>query len=54
MKYAITFRQDGLERPNFEFESQIECAKAWFRRHAGNVSCNYLGEIYNLIQTDRG
>lgn len=37
MKYAITFRDEGIEDPAFEFETPEEAAEAWFARHAGNT-----------------
>ena len=39
MKFAITFRDDGIEDPNFEFENKEAAASAWFDRHADNTSC---------------
>lgn len=38
MKYAITYRDESIEEPNFEFSTQEAAAAAWFQRHAKNVS----------------
>lgn len=38
MKYAITYKQEGVEKPNFEFSSPSEASKAFFMRHVGNTS----------------
>lgn len=55
MKYAITFKDDSIEEPNFKFESKEAAAKAWFDRHADNTSSLDMiivdqdGDIYTAI-----
>ena len=38
MKYAIKYKQDGIDQPNFCFETEQDAAKAWFVRHHRNTS----------------
>ena len=38
MKYAITYKQCGIEKPEFKYDSGYDVAKAWFQNHHRNTS----------------
>lgn len=38
MKYAITYKKDGIEEPKFIYDSEYDVAKAWFKNNHRNTS----------------